>query len=54
MPREVGMKMILCNSEKNQQSEIEYISMAKQNKMDGIIAITYSNIDDMFQKKYHL
>ena len=49
--REVGMKMILCNSEKNQQSEIEYISMAKQNKMDGIIAITYSNIDEYVSEK---
>ena len=44
--RKEGMKMILCNSEKNKESEIEYISMAKQNKMDGIIAITYSNIDE--------
>ncbi|NME83168.1 LacI family DNA-binding transcriptional regulator [Clostridium sp. SM-530-WT-3G] len=44
--RKVGMKMILCNSEENKESEIEYISMAKQNKMDGIIAITYSNIDE--------
>lgn len=42
----VGMKMIICNSEKNSKSEIEYISMAKQNKMDGIIAITYSNIEE--------
>ena len=38
--------MILCNSEKNKESEIEYILMAKQNKMDGIIAITYNNIDE--------
>ena len=37
--------------EKNQQSEIEYISMAKQNKMDGIIAITYSNIDEYVSEK---
>ncbi len=44
--RKAGMKMILCNSEENKESEIEYISMAKQNKMDGIIAITYSNIDE--------
>lgn len=41
----VGMKMILCNSEDNQSSELEYITMAKQNKVDGIIAITYSDID---------
>ena len=44
--RKAGMKMIICNSEENKESEIKYISMAKQNKMDGIIAITYSNIDE--------
>lgn len=44
--RNSGMKMILCNSEKDAQSEIEYITMAKQNKMDGVIAVTYSNIDE--------
>ncbi|WP_294376438.1 LacI family DNA-binding transcriptional regulator [uncultured Clostridium sp.] len=49
--RKAGMKMILCNSEKDAQSEIEYISMAKQNKMDGIIAITYSNIDEYVTNK---
>lgn len=43
--RSFGMKMILCNSEDNQLSELEYITMAKQNKVDGIIAITYSDID---------
>lgn len=44
--RGLGMKMIICNSEKNKDSEVEFISMAKQNKMDGIIAITYSDIDN--------
>lgn len=44
--QKAGMKMILCNSNKDNKSEIEYISMAKQNKMDGIIAITYSDIDE--------
>ncbi|EKY25476.1 LacI family DNA-binding transcriptional regulator [Clostridium celatum] len=44
--RKVGMKMILCNSNEDNKAEIEYISMAKQNKMDGIIAITYSDIDE--------
>lgn len=43
--RKYDMKMILCNSEKNQENEIQYISMAKQNKMDGIIAVTYNDID---------
>ena len=32
-------------SRKNKESEIKYISMANQNKMYGIIAITYNNID---------
>jgi len=43
--RNFGMKMLLCNSEDNQSSELEYITMAKQNKVDGIIAISYSDID---------
>lgn len=43
--REVGIKMILCNSEDNYEIELEYITMAKQNKVDGIIAITYSDVD---------
>lgn len=49
--RSVGMKMIICNSEKNKKTELEYISMAKQNKMDGIIAITYSDIDEYVSEK---
>lgn len=40
-----GFKLLLCNSDNNNQNEIEYISMLKQNKVDGIIAITYSDID---------
>ena len=49
--KKAGMKMILCNSNKDDKSEIEYISMAKQNKMDGIIAITYSDIDEYVSEK---
>lgn len=49
--RKVGMKMIICNSNKDNKAEIEYISMAKQNKMDGIIAITYSDIDEYVSEK---
>ena len=45
------MKMILCNSNKEDKAEIEYISMAKQNKMDGVIAITYSDIDEYVSEK---
>ena len=43
--------MILCNSNKEDKAEIEYISMAKQNKMDGVIAITYSDIDEYVSEK---
>ena len=49
--RKAGMKMILCNSNKEDKAEIEYISMAKQNKMDGVIAITYSDIDEYVSEK---
>lgn len=38
-------KMLLCNTD-GAKKEIEYISMLKQNKVDGIIAITYSPIED--------
>ena len=36
--------MLLCNSQDNYLSEIEYIEMAKQNKVYGIISVSYSNI----------
>ena len=49
--RKAGMKMIICNSNKDNKSEVEYISMAKQNKMDGIIAITYSDIDEYVSER---
>lgn len=42
--KKIGKKMILCNSENDYRSEIEYIEMAKQNKVYGIISISYSNI----------
>lgn len=41
-----GIKLILCNTGDDLKSEIEYVTMARQNKVDGIIAITYSNIDE--------
>lgn len=44
--REYGIKMILCNSQDNYGIELQYITMAKQNKVDGIIAITYSDVDE--------
>lgn len=43
--RNYNYKMILCNSENDYMKELEYINMVKQNKVDGIISITYSDID---------
>ena len=41
-----GFKLVLCNSDKNYQKEVEYLEMLKQNKVAGIIAITYNDIDN--------
>ncbi|WP_297429745.1 LacI family DNA-binding transcriptional regulator [Clostridium sp.] len=38
-------KLLLCNSDGNAEKEVRYINMAKQNKVDGIVGITYSDID---------
>lgn len=42
---ETGLKLLLCNAEHNAEKEYEYIQMVQQNKVDGIIGITYSHID---------
>lgn len=39
-------KMFLCNSSGDSLKEQEYIQMVTQNKVDGIIGITYSDIDE--------
>lgn len=41
-----GYKMFICSSNESRSVVLDYINMAKQNKADGIIAITYSDIDD--------
>jgi len=41
-----GYKLILCCSNSSPEKEIEYLSLASQNKTDGIIALTYSDIGD--------
>ena len=38
-------KLLLCNSDNNPVEEAKYIKMLKQNKIDAIIAITYSDIE---------
>lgn len=41
---ERGLKLILCCSDEIPEKELEYLNTAKQNKADGIIALTYSDI----------
>lgn len=36
---------MICNADKDAQNEIEYIKLLEKNKVDGIIGITYSDID---------
>ena len=38
--------MLLCNSDVSSDKELEYIQMVQQNKVDGIIGITYSDLDN--------
>ena len=42
--RRRGYKLLLCNSQNDYHLELEYVSMAKENKVDGILSITYSDI----------
>ena len=39
-------KMLLCNSDVNNDKELEYIKMVQENKVDCIIGITYSDLDN--------
>ena len=41
---EHSLKLILCCSDEIPEKELEYLNSAKQNKVDGIIALTYSDI----------
>ena len=42
--KEHGLKMLLCNSQNEYQQELDYIQMAKEQKVMGIITISYSDI----------
>ncbi len=42
---EKNYKLLLCNTN-GAKKDLEYITMLQQNKVDGIIAITYSPIED--------
>lgn len=46
---ERGYHLYLCNSDNNIQTEINYIEMLRRNKVDGIIAITYADIDSYIE-----
>lgn len=43
--RKHNLKMLLCNSKDDYLIELEYLKMAQQNRVDGIIAVTYSDIE---------
>ena len=42
---EHGYKLMVCNSASNINKELEYISMLKKNRVDGIIFLTSSDIE---------
>lgn len=42
--RERGYKLLLCNSHNDYHLELDYVTMARENKVDGILAVTYSDI----------
>lgn len=42
---EKGYKVYLCNADGDPEKEHDYIQLVKQSKVDGIIGITYSDID---------
>jgi LacI family transcriptional regulator len=39
-------KLYLCNSDGQSEKEVEYIKLVDQNRCDGIIAITYTDIEN--------
>ena len=40
-----GYKLLICNNNCDSKRELEFLKMLSQNKVDGIIAFTYSNIE---------
>lgn len=45
----IGYRLLVCNSHNNASRELSYINMTLQNKVDGLIAITYSNLDEYLE-----
>ena len=42
----VGKQVLLCLSGDDAEREVAYMDMAKQNKVDGIIGVTYSKVEE--------
>ena len=45
----LGYRLLLCNSHNNADRELAYLNMARQNKVDRLIALTYSNLDEYLE-----
>ncbi|RHW48212.1 LacI family transcriptional regulator [Bombilactobacillus bombi] len=43
--KKYGYGTLLSNNQSDPQSELDFLKMAQENKVDGIIGITYNNID---------
>lgn len=42
----IGKQVLLCLSNDDAKREVTFMDMARQNKVDGIIGVTYSNVQD--------
>lgn len=45
----VGYRLLVCNSHCNADRELAYINMTRQNKVDGLIFITYSDLEEYLE-----
>ena len=46
---ESGYRLLVCNSHNDAERELSYLNMARQNLVDGLIALTYSNLDEYLE-----
>ena len=46
---ESGYRLLVCNSHNDAERELSYLNMARQNRVDGLIALTYSNLDEYLE-----
>ncbi len=44
-----GYRLLVCIPRDNEEQELSYINMLKQNKVDGLIALTYSNVEEYLE-----